>query len=69
MCIYNLMKRVVVSEQVMCIYGKMKQSQRTDIFYQFNAAKSGVLLCTDIAARGLDIPEVCVGTMCFMSFL
>ncbi|KAF1742392.1 hypothetical protein MXB_1230, partial [Myxobolus squamalis] len=38
--------------------GKQKQSKRTSTFIQFTAAKSGVLLCTDVAARGLDIPAV-----------
>ena len=38
--------------------GKQKQQKRTTTFFQFCQAKSGILLCTDVAARGLDIPEV-----------
>ncbi|XP_042870941.1 ATP-dependent RNA helicase HAS1-like isoform X2 [Penaeus japonicus] len=43
---------------VMCIHGKQKQVKRTNTFYQFTNADSGVLLCTDVAARGWDIPAV-----------
>ena len=38
--------------------GKQKQVKRTEAFYEFNTAKEGILLCTDVAARGWDIPEV-----------
>lgn len=43
---------------VMSIHGKQKQAKRTTTFFQFCNAESGILLCTDVAARGLDIPEV-----------
>merc|ERR1712060_864502 len=43
---------------VMCIHGKQKQTKRTTTFFQFCNADSGILLCTDVAARGLDIPDV-----------
>ncbi|XP_044258554.1 probable ATP-dependent RNA helicase pitchoune [Tribolium madens] len=43
---------------VMCIHGKQKQAKRTTTFFQFCNAESGILLCTDVAARGLDIPAV-----------
>ena len=38
--------------------GKQKQTKRTSTFFQFCNADSGILLCTDVAARGLDIPDV-----------
>ena len=38
--------------------GKQKQTKRTTTFFQFCNADSGILLCTDVAARGLDIPDV-----------
>lgn len=44
--------------EVMCIHGKQKQTKRTSTFFQFCNADSGILLCTDVAARGLDIPDV-----------
>eukprot|EP00439_Symbiodinium_sp_Y106_P075309 s149_g14.t2 len=43
---------------VNCIHGHKKQSARSSTFYQFCAAETGILLCTDVAARGLDIPKV-----------
>lgn len=43
---------------VMSIHGKQKQQRRTAVFLEFVNAKTGVLLCTDVAARGLDIPAV-----------
>ncbi|KAL7123371.1 hypothetical protein ACP275_01G101400 [Erythranthe tilingii] len=40
------------------IYGKQKQQQRTSTFFEYCKADEGILLCTDVAARGLDIPAV-----------
>ena len=42
----------------MDIHGKQKQQKRTTTFFEFCKAKTGILLCTDVAARGLDIPDV-----------
>uniref|UniRef100_A0A2N9FJZ9 ATP-dependent RNA helicase n=1 Tax=Fagus sylvatica TaxID=28930 RepID=A0A2N9FJZ9_FAGSY len=46
--------------QVDCldIHGKQKQLKRTTTFFNFCKAEKGILLCTDVAARGLDIPDV-----------
>lgn len=43
---------------VACIHGQKKQASRTSTYYNFCAADRGILLCTDVAARGLDIPRV-----------
>ncbi|KAI3372182.1 hypothetical protein L3Q82_007038 [Scortum barcoo] len=40
------------------LHGNMKQEERSDVFQQFSVSQSGVLLCTDVAARGLDLPQV-----------
>ena len=34
------------------------QAVRTATFLEFSKCSSGVLLCTDVAARGLDFPSV-----------
>ncbi|CAM9767842.1 unnamed protein product [Chrysoparadoxa australica] len=43
---------------VMDIHGRQKQQKRTTTFFQFCKQETGILLCTDVAARGLDIPQV-----------
>lgn len=40
------------------IHGGLSQNKRTDTIGLFNSAKVGVLVCTDVAARGLDIENV-----------
>ncbi|XP_078729700.1 ATP-dependent RNA helicase DDX55 [Lampetra fluviatilis] len=42
---------------VMSIHGKMKD-KRNKIFATFRSLPSGLLVCTDVMARGIDIPEV-----------
>ncbi|XP_061764147.1 ATP-dependent RNA helicase DDX55 [Nerophis ophidion] len=49
----TLVKKVAV----LCIHGKMK-NKRNKIFADFRALKSGILVCTDVMARGIDIPDV-----------
>ena len=43
---------------VLDLHGKQKQQKRTNTFFEFCNATSGTLICTDVAARGLDIPAV-----------
>ncbi|CAK9296329.1 unnamed protein product [Gordionus sp. m RMFG-2023] len=40
------------------IHGKQKQMKRSETFFKFVQSSKGILLCTDVAARGLDIPHV-----------
>ncbi|GMY26584.1 DEAD-box ATP-dependent RNA helicase 10 isoform X2 [Fagus crenata] len=40
------------------ISGKMTQSKRLGALNQFKAGESSILICTDVASRGLDIPSV-----------
>ncbi|WOH05303.1 hypothetical protein DCAR_0624718 [Daucus carota subsp. sativus] len=40
------------------IHGQQKQQKRTTTFFDFCKAEKGILLCTDVTARGLDIPAV-----------
>ncbi|KAI0050737.1 DEAD-domain-containing protein [Auriscalpium vulgare] len=43
---------------VLDLHGQQKQQKRTNTFFEFCNAETGILLCTDVAARGLDIPRV-----------
>lgn len=43
---------------VLDLHGKQKQQKRTTTFFEFCNADKGIMLCTDVAARGLDIPKV-----------
>ncbi|KAK9974968.1 hypothetical protein ABG768_023032 [Culter alburnus] len=40
------------------LHGNMRQEERTEVFQEFSQCKTGILLCTDVAARGLDLPQV-----------
>ncbi|KAK6227746.1 Helicase [Theobroma cacao] len=40
------------------LHGKMKQTAREKALAAYTSLSSGILLCTDVAARGLDIPGV-----------
>ena len=43
---------------VLSISGDLKQINRETIYREFFNSESGILLCTDVAQRGLDFPEV-----------
>lgn len=45
------------SVKVLALHGKMK-NKRHAIFEEFQTLQSGLLVCTDVMARGIDIPEV-----------
>lgn len=40
------------------IHGKQKQQKRTSTYFEFCQSDTGILLCTDVAQRGLDFPKV-----------
>ncbi|GJP34665.1 hypothetical protein CLOM_g19079 [Closterium sp. NIES-68] len=40
------------------LHGNMEQKDRSKAFLAYRSAPRGVLLCTDVAARGLDFPAV-----------
>ena len=42
---------------VLDLHGKQKQQKRTNTFFEFCNAKQGTLICTDVAARGLDVSQ------------
>ena len=47
-----------VDVKVEALHGQLDQKKRTKVFFDFCKAKESILITTDIAARGLDIPAV-----------
>ena len=41
-----------------CLHAQMQMRQRIKKLDQFRAGKFKILVCTDVASRGLDVPEV-----------
>lgn len=39
-------------------YGKMSQNDRIEALQKFRDSKSSILIATDVAARGIDIPDI-----------
>lgn len=59
----NSTKRVkslmnILSIKCLCLHSQMQMRQRIKKLDQFREGKFKVLVCTDVASRGLDIPEV-----------
>ncbi|GLD94285.1 hypothetical protein PINS_up002896 [Pythium insidiosum] len=46
------------SGQLFRLHGNIPQQERMSTFKNFCATSSGVLICTDVAARGLNLPTV-----------
>ncbi|XP_052870222.1 probable ATP-dependent RNA helicase CG8611 [Anopheles cruzii] len=40
------------------LHGRMTQIERSSVFQAFRKAKAAVLICTDVASRGIDVPCV-----------
>jgi ATP-dependent RNA helicase DDX31/DBP7 len=47
-----------LSNRVHRLHGNIEQKERNQTLQAFSKSDFGVLLCTDVAARGLDIPNV-----------
>lgn len=54
---YVVLKEVFFYQNVLSLHGKMGK-KRHKVLEKFRAVNSGLLLCTDVIARGIDIPEV-----------
>jgi len=52
-----LLAHFLKGTKVIPIHGKMK-NKRDKSFNKFRAVESGVLVCTDVMARGIDIPDI-----------
>ncbi|GIQ85784.1 hypothetical protein KIPB_007514, partial [Kipferlia bialata] len=56
--IHAAFQELEVGCPIMCLSGKQRQTTRQDVYFKFHNAKSGYLIATDVAARGLDFPNV-----------
>ncbi|CAG8470704.1 5565_t:CDS:2 [Ambispora gerdemannii] len=54
----SLISTVIPNLMMFRLHGELSQTLRTTTFQKFGTASSGVLFCTDVAARGLDLPNV-----------
>ncbi|KAL8624710.1 ATP-dependent RNA helicase ddx55 [Nucella lapillus] len=52
-CLQMMLKQT----QIMAIHSKLKQ-KRNKVFASFRSMDGGLLVCTDVMARGVDIPDV-----------
>jgi ATP-dependent RNA helicase DDX31/DBP7 len=50
----------LLSEEVKLhrLQGDMTHHERTTVFHEFSKVTRGILFCTNVAARGLDLPRV-----------
>lgn len=53
----DILPKLLPERKVLSIHGKMK-GQRKNVVQLFKTSTEVVLLCTDVLARGIDIPEV-----------
>lgn len=44
--------------QAICLHGQMSQPRRLAALAKFTSQKSDIIIATDVASRGLDIPHV-----------
>lgn len=52
-----LTRRLFSKLNVLALHGKM-HSKRQKLFAEFSSCETGVLMCTDVMARGVDFPSV-----------
>eukprot|EP01133_Synstelium_polycarpum_P013856 gene13856-16340_t len=57
---YKLAKsmKVLADKPLYSLHGKAPHDKRQGVFAKFSAEKSGALFATDLASRGLDIPNI-----------
>eukprot|EP00794_Sanderia_malayensis_P013842 gene13842-15288_t len=53
----RMLKLILKKADILSLHGKMK-GRRAKIFDEFREKQKGLMICTDVMARGVDIPEV-----------
>lgn len=56
--VFEAFRRLHPGLPLLHLHGKQKQTTRLTTFEKFSTSKSALLICTDVAARGLDFPAV-----------
>jgi ATP-dependent RNA helicase DeaD len=51
-------KLTSMGERVVALHGDLSQREREIAMEQFKSRKANILVCTDVAARGLDVPDI-----------
>ncbi|ESO09273.1 hypothetical protein HELRODRAFT_109569 [Helobdella robusta] len=52
----NILQKLLKDRTILSMHGK--KGNRRNVFEKFIKLKSGILMCTDVMGRGVDIPEV-----------
>lgn len=55
---FALLLKCFCSSTVFALHGSLEASERTRILSEFKQSKSGVLICTDVVARGIDFSRI-----------
>ena len=55
---YECFRRMKPGIPLLELQGRQKQTMRTYIYYDFLQKEQACLFCTDVAARGLDFPNI-----------
>jgi len=55
---HYILPNLIKNRHVSKLHSQIKQKKRTKIYQDFLEQEAGVLLTTDISARGIDIPDV-----------
>lgn len=56
--LFEIFRRIRPGIPLMAVHGKLKQAKRMAVYYEFLKKPAALLFATDLAARGLDFPEV-----------
>ncbi|EQC31347.1 hypothetical protein SDRG_10949 [Saprolegnia diclina VS20] len=56
--IHEVLCKMQPGVPLMALHGKYKQGKRVDVYYNFLNKPAAVMFATDVAARGLDFPNV-----------
>lgn len=56
--VYESFKKLRPGIPVRCLHGRMKQTQRMLVLFNYTEEKHSLLFATDVASRGLDFPAI-----------